>query len=180
VPHDTTSSTIHRPLNKFPLVRSLPIIDVTPTPLSCSSFYQWYIDVEQKNTLSTICTHNGSKAPTPDRCYGNRFAGAGSRAPLWFSHTTMIHDGAPLRVFRISELTRVIASQLILTSQESAVNLACTCRCLEEPVLGTLWETQQFLSTLLEVLPKANWDIEGTMGNYTVRGLDLPEGGPSA
>ena len=91
----------------------------------------------------------------------------------------MIHDSAPLRVFRISELTRIVAGQLIFTSRESAVNFACTCRCLEEPVLSTLWETQQLMSTLLEVLPKANWDIDGAMDNYTVRGLDLLVEGPN-
>ena len=111
--------------------------------------------------------HSGSKAVTPDRssCDGNNFTGAGSPD----SHTTMIHDSAPLRVFRVSELTRIIASQLVLTSQESAVNLACTCRCLEGPALSALWEIQASLHTLLKVLPKANWHIEGAIGSHTVR-----------
>jgi len=94
--------------------------------------------------------------------------------------TTMTHDDTPLRVFKISELARVIASQVILISKESAVNLARTCRCLEEPVLSTLWETQELLSTLLKVLPEANWDIGGTTGDNTVRGLDLPVEGLNA
>jgi len=70
-------------------------------------------------------------------------------------------DNMPHRVFKISELTRVIASHLTPTSSESAVNLACTCRCLEEPVLSTLWETQPSLHTLLRVLPEeTSWDFE--------------------
>ena len=96
------------------------------------------------------------------------------------AHASMTHDNTSIRVFRIGELTRVIASQLILISQASVVNLACTCRCLEEPVLSTLWEIQQSLPTLLKVLPKANWQIDGAMRDYTVRGLYLPVEGPNA
>ena len=70
----------------------------------------------------------------------------------------MSYDNAPSRVFNISELTRLIASQLIPISRKSAVNLACVCRSLEEPVLSTLWEEQSALHTLLEVLPEATWD----------------------
>ena len=69
----------------------------------------------------------------------------------------MIHDSAPHRVFKISELTRLIASQLILISRKSAVSLACASRHLEEPVLSTLWESQRSLHTLLEVLPVESW-----------------------
>jgi len=73
----------------------------------------------------------------------------------------MIHDSTPYRVFKISELTRLIASQLVLISKESAVNLASACRPLEEPVLSTLWETQSSLCTLLKVLPEETWKIQG-------------------
>jgi len=68
----------------------------------------------------------------------------------------MTHDNTPNRVLKISELTRLIASKLVLVSRQSAVNLACVCRSLEEPVLSTLWETQSSLVTLLGVLPKEN------------------------
>ena len=68
----------------------------------------------------------------------------------------MINDGTPHRIFRISELTRAIASHLVLIGPGSTVNLACACRYLEEPALSTLWETQQSLCTLLEVLPEDN------------------------
>ena len=90
------------------------------------------------------------------------------------AHSTMNHDSTPLRVFRISELTRIIASQLILTSRESAVNFACTRRCLEEPVLSTLWETQKSLPILLRMLPKTTWYVDNLGRDCTVCGLDLP------
>ena len=68
---------------------------------------------------------------------------------------TMIHERAPYRVLTISELARHIASQLVLIEAEgSAVNLACACRSLEEPILSTLWETQSSLYALLGVLPE--------------------------
>ena len=70
----------------------------------------------------------------------------------------MIDDGAPHRVFKIGELTRLIAKYLILDDQESAAHLAYACRYLEEPVLSTLWETQESLCILLKVLPGDTWD----------------------
>ena len=73
----------------------------------------------------------------------------------------MVDGHGPNRVFKIHELVGVIASQLVLISEESAVNLACSSRYLEEPVLSVLWETQSSLFTLLEVLPEETWDIEG-------------------
>ena len=84
----------------------------------------------------------------------------------------MIHESAPHRVFKISELTRFIASQLVPLDSEAAVNLACVCRCLEESVLSTLWETQSSLYTLVEVLPEEAWKSEYQSGGV-VRSLDL-------
>ena len=88
----------------------------------------------------------------------------------------MIHDGTPHRVFKISELTRHIASQLVLThSRKSAVNLACACRSLEEPVLSILWETERSMDTLLRVLPKGTWQLKCVEFVYEmVRGLKSP------
>ena len=88
----------------------------------------------------------------------------------------MTHNGTPHHVLKISELTRLIASQLVLThSRKSAVNLACACRCLEEPVLSTLWETQSSLITLLRVLPKETWEFKHLeIGYKVVRDLDSP------
>ena len=97
----------------------------------------------------------------------NHFTGAKSTA--WFySQDTMINDGTSHRIFRISELTRVIASHLVLISQGSAVNLACAYRYLEEPVLSTLWETQSSLYTLLEVLPKDTWGRWGGLAHHAI------------
>jgi len=88
----------------------------------------------------------------------------------------MIHDSTPHRVLKISELTRFIASQLVFTrSRKSAVNLACACRCLEEPVLSTLWETERSMDTLLRVLPKGTWQFKRLELSYEmVRGLNSP------
>ena len=87
----------------------------------------------------------------------------------------MIGDSASHRVFKINELARAIASQLIPTDQESTVNLACTCRYLEEPVLSALWETQIWLDTLLQVLPGGILDRKymGHWDAWEVRGLDF-------
>ena len=85
----------------------------------------------------------------------------------------MIRDSTPSRVFNIGELSRLIASQLVLISRKSAVNLACTCRSLEEPVLSTLWENQWSLCTLLETLPEETWQLECPEFNRrVVCGLD--------
>ena len=70
---------------------------------------------------------------------------------------------------------RLIASQLVLISPGSTVNLACACRYLEEPALSTLWETQQSLCTLLEVLPKDTLSWENPAFNTAVVcSLNLP------
>ena len=93
----------------------------------------------------------------------------------------MIDSGCgPNRVFKISELSRLITNQLIPTNNKSAVNLARVCRHLEEPVLSILWATQSSLRTLLDVLPEENWR-RGLMelcaiDANVVRGLDLQFG----
>jgi len=80
-------------------------------------------------------------------------------------------DSASHRVFKIGELARLIAGQLIPKRQGSAVNLACACRNLEAPALSMLWETQESLYTLLETLPRDNWDWSG---ESVVCDLNLP------
>lgn len=88
----------------------------------------------------------------------------------------MSYGSAAHRVSKISELTSLIASPLILIGRQSAVNLACACRYLEEPVLSTLWETQSSVSTLLEVFPEGNWGYEHRAFNIRMvrcRGLLL-------
>ena len=87
----------------------------------------------------------------------------------------MTHDSTPHRVLKISELTRLIASQLVLISRKSAVNLACACRSLEEPILSTLWETQSSFVTLLKVLPEGTSKLQYPgLGGDMVCGLDSP------
>ena len=66
----------------------------------------------------------------------------------------------PHRVFKISELARLVALELVLVSQESVASLACTCRYLEEPALSTLWAKQVSLSSLLKALPGKTLDCE--------------------
>jgi len=85
----------------------------------------------------------------------------------------MIDESTPHRIFKISELTRAIASHLTLTSPESAMNLACACRYLEEPALSALWETQFSLCVLLRVLPEESWVWDDTASG-AVRSLDIP------
>jgi len=86
----------------------------------------------------------------------------------------MTHDDKPHRIFRISELTMLIAGQLILTSPKSTMDLARTCRYLEEPVLSVLWQTQPWLDTLLKVLPEKTWSYNPVPGKSVVRGTDPP------
>ena len=93
----------------------------------------------------------------------------------------MLDESASHRVFKISELAGVIASQLIPISRESTVNLARTCRYLEEPVLSALWEGQPREVALLGVFPEGAWDhryIESQNG-WEVRGWDLSLGVPN-
>ena len=95
-------------------------------------------------------------------------------SPCGPTRATMTYDDTSHRIFKISELTRLIASQLVLNSRQSAVNLACACRYLEEPVLSMVWETQRSLCTLLKVLPEGTWDYECPLyGVHVVRDLDL-------
>jgi len=88
----------------------------------------------------------------------------------------MIHDSTPYHVLNISELARLIASQLVLTGAEkSAVNLACACRSFEEPILSTLWERQYYFFTLLSVFPEGTWELEEPeLGENLVRDLNSP------
>lgn len=88
----------------------------------------------------------------------------------------MIHDSTPSRVLKIGELARLIAGELVITSQQGAVGLACACRCLEEPVLSKLWETQERLNNLLETLPQETWDYERPPSGRVVRDLNPPSG----
>jgi len=86
----------------------------------------------------------------------------------------MIDDSALHRVLKIGELMRVIASHLTPSSRMSAVDLACTCRYLEEPVLSTLWEEQSQLDNLLGVLPEGTrYLVYPEFGEWMVCSLGL-------
>jgi len=87
----------------------------------------------------------------------------------------MLDDSASHRVFKIGELAGAIASQLIPISQKSAVNLACTCRYLEEPVLSALWEEQVLSEALLGILPEGglNQKFRMSKGGWEVSGRDV-------
>jgi hypothetical protein len=85
----------------------------------------------------------------------------------------MIRDDPSQRVFGISELARLVAGHLTHISPKSTANLACACRCLEEPALSTLLETQSSLCTLLEVLPEKTWGYGLPLLKREVCGLNL-------
>lgn len=93
------------------------------------------------------------------------------RAYTLGSFSTSHHDRLELRTpscFKIGELTRLITDQLILISRRSAVSLACVCRYLDEPILGTLWATQDSMDTHLKALPEGNREIKDLMSCYHV------------
>jgi len=81
------------------------------------------------------------------------------------------------RVFKTGELAGLIASQLIPKRQGSVANLACGCRRPEVPAPGMLWETQKSLYTLLETLPRNDWDWSD---ESVVCDLNLPFEEPNA
>ena len=113
----------------------------------------------------TLDVNVPGKAPAASRATSPALGPHGPQA-------TMTHDSTPYRVLKISELTRLIASQLVLISRKSTLSLACVCRYLEEPVLSTLWETQFLLPTLLRVLPKETWEFQDSeLGDRMVRSL---------
>jgi len=74
----------------------------------------------------------------------------------------VIDTNVAARVFKLEELATRIATHLLAISPESVVELALTCRALEAPALGALWENEGSLSSLIErVLPK---DIQCYVG----------------
>ena len=63
------------------------------------------------------------------------------------------------RVFEIDELARLISSHL-LTDRPTLVSLACTCRVLEVPALSSLWITQRSFTTLINLLPVKDEEVQ--------------------
>ena len=61
----------------------------------------------------------------------------------------------------VDEILRFLARELVASNKKAtAVSLACCCKCFEDPVLDTLWETQNELIPLLKSLPKGVWKME--------------------
>jgi len=59
----------------------------------------------------------------------------------------------------VDEIVRLIACELVASeAKATAVALACCCKSFEDPVLDTLWKTQEFLTLLLGSLPGDVWN----------------------
>ena len=62
----------------------------------------------------------------------------------------------------VDEIIRLIACELVASKAEAtAVAIACCRKNFEDPVLDTLWETQDQLLPLLESLPTDVWNDDG-------------------
>jgi len=59
----------------------------------------------------------------------------------------------------VDEIVRLVACELVASRGEgTAVGLACCRKSFEDPVLDTLWETQDRLPPLLKSLPGDVWN----------------------
>ena len=62
----------------------------------------------------------------------------------------------------VDEIVRLIAHELVTSrGKQTAVSLACCCKIFEDPVLDTLWETQDRLLPLLKSFPGDVWNDDG-------------------
>lgn len=62
----------------------------------------------------------------------------------------------------VDEIVRLIACELVESKEKAtAVALACCRKDFEDPVLDTLWETQEKLLPLLRCLPGDVWNGDG-------------------
>ena len=62
----------------------------------------------------------------------------------------------------VDEILRLLACQLVASkAKTTAVALACCCKTFEEPVLDTLWETQNQITPLLKCFPQDVWKDGG-------------------
>jgi len=82
-------------------------------------------------------------------------------------HTTLIHGQTHLLdsmhpCLNVDEIVRLIACELVASrGKRTAVGLASCSRSFEDPVLDTLWETQDQLHPLLKSLPGDVWNDGG-------------------
>lgn len=59
----------------------------------------------------------------------------------------------------VDEILRIIACELTASkAKATAAALACCCKSFEDPILDTLWETQDRLLPLLKSFPGEVWD----------------------
>ena len=62
----------------------------------------------------------------------------------------------------VDEIIRLIAGELVASeAKATAVSFACYCKTFEDPVLDTLWESQDRLLPLLKSLPGDIWSGHG-------------------
>lgn len=125
----------------------------------------WYHSESHRLVPWHVVFDGRAPAGRPDRRPAeHHFAVASELVPL---RTAATRDGAPHRVFKISELSRLIASELVFTSQKSTANPACACRPLEgarpQRIMGDA-------TVLLSILPKETWYYQ--LDAHEVRGLE--------
>lgn len=65
----------------------------------------------------------------------------------------------PHQVLEVDEILRVVAACVVDVHPPTAVSLACCAKCFEEPILSTLWKTQE-LPTLIKTLPPTSWKYQ--------------------
>lgn len=60
-------------------------------------------------------------------------------------------------IFKLDEIIRLVVGELVNSdSNSAALSLACSCRCLSDPVLDTMWEEGQTdLVKLLKTFPSS-------------------------
>ena len=75
--------------------------------------------------------------------------------------------------FSVDEILRLVACELVTSEAKStAAALARCCKGFEEPVLDTLWETQERLAPLLKCIPQDVWGEDGG-GFVSPRGIRI-------
>jgi len=75
----------------------------------------------------------------------------------------------------VDGILRLLARELVASdTKATAVSLACCCKSFEDPMLDTLWETQERLTPLLECFPREVWkEGDGSFVSYA-KAFTLP------
>ena len=84
------------------------------------------------------------------------------RIPLFANALVNIHSGFKAhRCLNVDEILGLVARELVESNlKATAVSLACCRRSFQDPILETLWETQDRLIPLLKCLPQEVWKVE--------------------